>query len=356
MIASLDGLLELAARTLKGAWNITALMSPYLLAGFLISGILYVLVPASWVIRHLGGRAWIASLKSALFGVPLPLCSCGVIPVTAHIRRSGAGPGATAAFLMSTPQTGVDSILVTYGLLGPVFAIIRPIVAFVSGTLSGWAVDAWGGAPDRHEEEPATSNGQSSDPVQPAWRRALRHGVVVLPRDIHRALLAGLLVAGVLGALMPPDFFASRMPEGPFGSLGLMILMLLVGIPLYVCSSASVPIGLSLLAAGIPPGAVLVFLITGPATNAATVSTLARMLGARSAVIYLACLVASALSAGFLMDAFPPDITLSVVRHCAHESSPSILQHMSAGALLLVMAGPLGASILRRRSRVRIKR
>ncbi|MBP7276144.1 MAG: permease, partial [Kiritimatiellae bacterium] len=263
--------------------------------------------------------------------------------------RSGAGPGATAAFLMSTPQTGVDSMLVTYGLLGPVFAVVRPLVAFISGTFCGWAVDAWGRAPTLHEGESTPSSEQSPVPVMPAWRRALRHGFVVLPRDIYRALLLGLVVAGVLGALMPADYFASRFPEGLVGTLSAMGLMMLIGIPLYVCSTASVPIGLSLLAAGVPPGAVLVFLITGPATNAATIATLSRLLGTRSAVIYLACLSVSALVAGLLVEAIHPEITLSIANHCAHETTPSLFQHTSAVALLLVMLWPLVASVLRRR-------
>ncbi len=337
---------SMLVNVLAGAWNITAQMAPYLLMGFLIAGILYVLVPASWIVRHLGHRAWSASVKSALFGVPLPLCSCGVIPVMTHIRRSGAGPGATAAFLMSTPQTGVDSILVTYGLLGPVFAVIRPIVAFISGTLCGWAVDAWGRAPTQHAEK--AEEVRDAAPSRPAWLRALRHGFVVLPRDVHRALLLGLVIAGVLGALMPPDYFASRIPSGVWGSLGVMFLMMLLGIPLYVCSTASVPIGLSLLVAGIPPGAVLAFLITGPATNAATITTLARMLGVRSAVIYLACLAASALAAGLLVDAIHPEITLAAVQHCAHDMAPSLFHNISAVVLLGIMLWPMGVALVRK--------
>lgn len=342
MTLTLENSLSAALRIARSAWNVTAEMSPYLLFGFLLAGVFSVALPAAWVARHLGRRSWTAPLKAALFGVPMPLCSCGVIPVTAHLRRSGAGPGATAAFLMSTPQTGVDSMLVTYGLLGPVFAWVRPLVALVSGAVCGWMVEAWGGRapePDPASDAPPPG-GPAAAARPPAWRRALRHGFGVIPRDIYRALIVGLLIAGVFGALVPPDVLAGRLPPGLGGSLLAMVGMMLIGIPLYVCSTASVPIGVSLLLAGVPPGAVLVFLVTGPATNAATIATLVRLLGARSTVIYIAVLVVSVLLAGLALDAMMPELPARVAEICAHDAPVSPAKHLAG----LILAGVLAAA------------
>lgn len=333
--------LQALAAVVIAAWGVTARMAPYLLFGFAVAGLLYVLLPADWVARHLGDRGWRPPLKAALFGIPLPLCSCGVVPVAMSLRRQGASRGATAAFLMSTPQTGVDSMLVTYGLLGPVIAAIRPLAALVSGVLCGWTVDVlsterdagMGGGPDSGRSRSAT----------PWWQRAVRHGFITLPGDIGRELLVGLLIAGALGALIPPDFFRQHVPPG-WPSYG---LMLAVGIPMYVCSTASVPIAMGLIQAGISPGAAMVFLITGPATNAATLSALRRILGRGATGAYLACLTATALATGGVLDrwllpAFPDAAPV------CHIEGPAPGGHAAAAVLLVVLA--LGWRTARRRA------
>lgn len=327
--------LDRAADIVTGAWGVAAQMSPYLLFGFAVAGALHVALPFAWVARHLGGRGPLLSIKAALFGVPLPLCSCSVIPVAVSIRRQGAGRGATAAFLMSTPQTGVDSLLVTYALLGPVFALLRPVIAFLSGALCGIAVDRWthgtdATVPDAPPPSPATA---------PWWRRALRHGFVTLPSDIGRELLIGLGVAGAIGALVPAGFLVERLPAGLPGAL----LMMAIGIPMYVCSTASVPIAMGLMQAGVSPGAALVFLITGPATNAATLGALGRLLGPRAAAIYLVCLAATALASGLLLDLWLIPSFPQAAPAC-HAASAPWWGHASAALLL----GVLGAAWLRR--------
>lgn len=322
-----------------GAWEVAAQMSPYLLFGFAIAGILHVALPSAWIARHLGGRGTLPSLKAALFGVPLPLCSCSVIPVAASIRQQGAGRGATAAFLMSTPQTGVDSLLVTYALLGPVFALLRPVIAFLSGALCGIAVDRW-----THGDGAPVPEAPSSSPpaAAPWWRRALRHGFVTLPSDIGRELLIGLAIAGAIGALVPAGLLAERLPAGLPGALAMMA----IGIPMYVCSTASVPIALGLMQAGVSPGAALVFLITGPATNAATLGALGRLLGPRAGAIYLVCLAATALASGLLVDLWLIPSFPQVAPVC-HAPSAPWWGHVSAALLL----GVLGAAWYGRRSR-----
>ncbi len=283
-------------------------MSPYLLLGFTIAGLLSVLISPSWVERHLGDRGLGQVFKASVFGVPLPLCSCGVIPVGASLRQHGAGKGATTAFMLSTPQTGVDSIAVTYALLGPFLAVVRPIAALLTGFLGGslvYALDR--NEDDRSPEEvpvEACSSGSSCCESDDAPRKktlfdGLYYGLVTLPRDIGRALIIGILLSGVISALIEPHAL-----EGTLGGgIWPMLVAMAVGIPLYVCATASTPIALSLIHAGLSPGAALVFLITGPATNGATLTTLWRVLGRRSVVIFLVTVAAGALATGLAVDA-----------------------------------------------------
>jgi uncharacterized membrane protein YraQ (UPF0718 family)/copper chaperone CopZ len=293
-----DFLLQLAG----GTWGAALQMAPYLLFGFLMAGLLSVWIRPELVERHLGGQGLWPVIKAALFGVPMPLCSCGVIPVAASLRKHGASRGATVAFLMSTPQTGLDNVLVVYSLLGPVVAVFSPITALVSGILAGLLVNAWGGPKTEPADAPVRAV-CTDDCCQPAARRnklvrALHYGFVVLPRDLVRPLLLGLFAAGVIAALVPEGFFSGSLGRG----LPAMFAMMLVGIPLYVCATASVPIAAALVAKGVSPGAAIVFLIVGPATNAATIATIWRMLGRRVAFLYLATVAGTALAAGLALD------------------------------------------------------
>ena len=283
-------------------WETLREMSPFLLFGFLVAGILYVFIKPELVERHLGGKGMSQVVKASVLGVPLPLCSCGVIPVAASLRRHGAGKGATTSFLISTPQTGVDSIMVTLSLLGPVFAIFRPFFAFVSGVFGGSVVNALekedrdGAVP----EHPVCTDCDSDGGHRSAGiGGALKYGFHTLPRDINRALIIGIMLAGLIGALVPDDYFASVLG----GGIVAMLVMMAVGIPLYVCATASVPIAAALIAKGISPGAALAFLMTGPATNAATIMTVSKVMGKRTAAIYLGTVAVSAIAGGLLLDA-----------------------------------------------------
>ena len=318
---------------LAEAWAVLGAMAPSLLFGFLVAGILSIFLSARMVERHLGGRGPWPVLKGAFWGVPMPLCSCSVIPVAASLRRHGAGGGATTAFLLSTPQTGVDSIFVTYSLLGPVFAVFRPLAAFVTGLFGGYLVDAFGGKDagggrvERCEEECCLPTASA-----PGLVRALRYGFVTLPRDIGKELLIGLAVAGVITALTPPDLFAGVLGPGPVQ----MLVMMALGIPVYVCATASVPIAAALIAQGVSPGAAFVFLMTGPATNAATVLMLRKLLGWKSAVIYLGTIVAAALGGGVVLDRLFSAAGMTG-RHAGHGMLPEGLETAAAVALLGVL-------------------
>ncbi len=294
-------MMEFIQEILLQTWETLREMSPFLLFGFLIAGILFVFVKPEFVERHLGGKGIVQVVKASVLGVPLPLCSCGVIPVAASLRRHGAGKGATTSFLISTPQTGVDSIMVTLSLLGPVFAIFRPLFAFISGVFGGSIVNAL----DREDSGSEPGHPVCTDCDEDGGHRSagiggmMRYGFHTLPRDINRALIIGIILAGLIGALVPDDFFASVLGGGIIA----MLLMMAVGIPIYVCATASVPIAAVLIAKGVSPGAALVFLMTGPATNAATIMTISKVMGRRTAVIYLATVAISAIVGGLLLDA-----------------------------------------------------
>ncbi len=314
-------------------WSVFAEMSPYLLFGFFVAGLLSMLVSRQMVERHLGGPGLMPSLKAAILGVPLPLCSCGVIPVSMSLFKQGASRGATISFLLSTPQTGVDSILVTYSLLGPVFAIVRPLVALVTGVVGGTLVSLFGQT--KIASDP--TNTPTEDPVtNGTWKQrfleGMKHAFIILPRSLGKPLLLGLVIAAIISSLVPDDFFTDKLGRG----LPAMLVMMVVGIPIYVCASASVPVAAALILKGLSPGAVLVFLMTGPATNAAGLMTIWNALGRRTALLYLMTVVICALGAGLLFDALVDNTPLKVVSH-AHEMIPPAIQNVSALALLILL-------------------
>jgi len=317
-------------------WATVAEMSPYLLFGFFMAGILSVLVSQRLVERHLGGRGIWPLLKASILGIPLPLCSCSVIPVSMSLRKHGASKGATISFLLSTPQTGIDSIFVTLSLLGPVFAVFRPLVALVTGLVGGILVDVFDRGKKGEEPTPPECTDECCAAGDMSGRivRGLKYGFVTLPRDIGKAMLVGLVIAAVISTVVPDDFFAEKLlGTGIFA----MVVMMLLGIPVYVCATASVPIAAALIAKGLSPGAALVFLITGPATNAAGFTTIWKVLGGRTAIAYLFTVVVCALGAGLLLDMTFPELNSSVQAH-VHQMEPSVLGHISAIALLAILA------------------
>ncbi|NQU39628.1 MAG: permease [Lentisphaerae bacterium] len=319
---------------LSAMWQTLTSMAPYLLFGFFIAGMLSMFISPRLVEDHLGGRGVWPIMKASLFGIPLPLCSCSVIPVAASLRRHGAGHGATSAFLISTPQTGVDSILATVSLLGPVFAIFRTLCAFVSGVVGGGIVDLISPETERPKEGPeAECCGGEAEGSR--FRRAMQHGFGTLVNDVSGPLLLGLVVAGLISAFVPERFFTDYIGTG----LPAMLLMLAMGIPIYVCATASIPIAAAMILKGVSPGAALVFLMTGPATNAAAITTIWRMFGARAGVAFLLSVGLTALGSGLLMDIWVPADMLrtAIVTEAAHTSLPG---RAAAVVLLVILLRP----------------
>lgn len=315
---------------LKEFWLITSQMAPWLLFGFLMAGVLSIVVSPSYVKHHLGGKGLWPTIKAAILGVPLPLCSCGVVPVALALKRQGAGRGATASFLISTPQTGVDSFIVTWSMLGWVFAAFKVVTAFITGIVGGAAVEYL----DSGYEEKVVPPGSGNSEEKPKNRfvHIFRYGFVTLFDDVAGTLLAGLLIAAAIGVAMPPEWLS-----GYHGSeLVSMLIMLVVGIPLYVCSTASVPIAAALMLKGISPGAALVFLIAGPATNAATITAIATILGRKAMAIYLATVATLALAAGAVLNLISGSIPGGLTASSLHDHNR--LQQWAGAALLVLIA------------------
>jgi uncharacterized membrane protein YraQ (UPF0718 family)/copper chaperone CopZ len=354
--------MELILTFVTASWAVFGAMAPYLLLGFIVAGLLSVVISPEWVERHLGGNGLGQVFKASFFGVPLPLCSCGVIPVAASLRRHGAGKGATTAFLLSTPQTGVDSIAVTYALLGPFLAVVRPVAAFITGIFGGGlvqAVERNGAEGLTVGAEPIAGSCCEDDSCEgdgrdrPKIVEALHYGLVVLPRDIGKALIFGVAISGLIATFVAPQALESYLG----GGLWPMLAAMAVGIPLYVCATASTPIALGLIHAGLSPGAALVFLISGPATNSAALTTLWKVLGRRSAILYLITVVVSSLATGFAVDGLIsagglPESALvpaasampdAGAEHVHHEASGngSWFEIASALALLVVLGNAL---------------
>ena len=328
----------------KTLWELTLEMSPYLLLGFLIAGLLNGVFSKGWLQRQLGKPGWKSSIKAALFGVPLPLCSCGVIPTGVSLHKKGASKGATTSFLISTPQTGVDSILVTYALMGWAYAIIRPIIAFITGIFGGFFVDKF----DKVEEEVKDVESCSDCAVEPSsqnwFDRIFKYAFVDFLQDISRWLIIGLVLASIISMLVPDQFFEQGILSEPI--IG-MLIVLAASIPLYVCATASVPIAAVLLMKGISPGAAIVFLMAGPATNIATFTVIWNAIGKRMTLIYVATIVGGAMFFGLIIDyVFPASwqsyfsITEVVSQH--HHLLPYWLSFGSALILIaLVINGEI---------------
>ncbi|HPS52103.1 MAG TPA: permease, partial [Phycisphaerae bacterium] len=330
-------MLDTTVKFFSDFWTVLEQMSPYLLFGFILAGIIRVLLPVKWIERHLGGEGFWASLKSSAIGVPLPVCSCGVIPLAASLRKHGAGAGPTTAFLISTPQTGVDSILATWAMLGPVFTIFRVAAALLSGLLGGWAVSLLVRTSTTDVKNHTTDNNHDDElpkTVKGKISEAVRFAFVTLPGDLAGALMVGLIISGLISALIPDKFFAQHLSSLPLQ----MLLMLAMGIPMYVCSTASIPIAAALvLSAGISPGAALVFLMSGPATNAATITIITRMLGWRAMITYLASVAVTSIGAGILMDTAFSGIKVSPMAMHQHGQGVSIIYTIAAVILLAML-------------------
>lgn len=291
-------------------------MSPYLLLGFLLAGLMHAFIPGRLYTHYLADGSWRSVIYAALIGVPLPLCSCGVIPTAMSMRKEGASKGATVSFLIATPQTGVDSIFATYSLLGLPFAVIRPIVAFITALVGGQLINTF----DKETKtetattEPTdvhtcdddcycgTEHEAAHTSIAQKLVEALRYGFIEMMGDIGKWLVIGLIIAGLITVFIPQEFFATFADN----SLMSILLVLCVSIPMYVCATGSIPIAVALMMKGLTPGAALVLLMAGPAANAASIIIINKVLGRKTLLIYLASITAGAILFAFGIDTLLP--------------------------------------------------
>jgi len=315
-------------------FNLTADMAPYLLLGFLFAGILKVFLPTNLMNKYLGKNSFSSVLNASILGIPLPLCSCGVLPAGISLNKNGASKGASVSFLISTPQTGVDSILVTWSMLGLPFAIIRPIAALFTGLFGGLLTNKIE-KEDVHSAQ--TETNASAKNQKASFKEIFRYAFVEMLSDIAKWLIIGLLIAAFIEVLLPDNFFQDFKISGILG----MIIILAASIPLYICATSSVPIAAVLLLKGISPGALLVFLMASPATNAAAITVIGQNLGKKTLVIYLTSLIVGSLLFGFLIDYFlPGNWFLPLFDHLgSHEHSllPKWLNYFSVAFLSFML-------------------
>ncbi len=283
---------------LKHCWLILLDLSPWLIFGMAVAGVLHIIVPERFIRRHLGSRNLGSLVKAAVVGVPMPLCSCGVIPTAIGLKEDGASDGAAVSFLISTPQTGVDSIFVSATFLGWPFAIFKIVAAFVTGIIGGLFVNL-SPAPPAPAHESGSADSCAARPRVNFMREFFHFAFIRLLGGIYLWIIIGVAISALIGMIVPDDYF-----RGVWWMQGLggMLVMLVIALPLYVCSTGSVPIAASLIAAGMPAGAALVFLMAGPATNIATLGAVFKTFGRRVLGIYLGTVVVMSIVLGLLFD------------------------------------------------------
>jgi uncharacterized membrane protein YraQ (UPF0718 family) len=345
--------IEMFAGVITESWRVLNDSAVYCLFGICMSGILKGFMSDDFVAGHLGTNNFVSVIKASLLGIPLPLCSCGVIPVATGLKRQGAGNGPTTAFLISTPETGVDSIAITYALLDPIMTVIRPLAAFITATVAGFIVNFMPDAGTAATERAGTAcscgcscaeGAATPCRAQHSWRERVRAGLRFafndLLADIGPSLVLGIIIAGAIAYFVPARFIEQQLGSG----LKPMLVMLLIGIPLYVCASASTPIVAALALKGLSPGAALVFLLAGPATNVATILIVAKIMGKRIAAVYVLVIAVVSLALGILINQLYAACSLSVTNWAA-AGSQTENGMAAAGASLVLLACILRAKL-----------
>lgn len=318
--------------------NLLNQMSPYLLLGFGIAGVMHTFVPNQMYNRYLSGHGLRSVLYAAALGVPLPLCSCGVLPTAMSLRREGASKGATTSFLIATPQTGIDSIAATYSLMGLPFAIIRPIAALVTALFGGMLVNLFDNNETITDSSPSVKDTSAAHlTLKEKTLGALRYGYVDMMQDIGRWLVLGLVVAGIITVAVPDGFFSS-FSDRPF--LG-MLLVLACAIPMYLCATGSIPIAVALMLKGMTPGAALVLLMAGPAVNVASLLVIRKVLGTHTLWLYLTAIVGGAIAFALGIDYLLPrewfTDSLIPLQEACHTHTPWFNLICSAALLILLV-------------------
>ncbi|MFD2164730.1 SO_0444 family Cu/Zn efflux transporter [Thalassotalea euphylliae] len=360
--------MDVASLLVENFIQLTIEASPWLLMGLLIAGLMKAWLPSQILSKHLGSGNG-AIIKAAFIGAPLPLCSCGVIPVATELRRSGASAPATSSFLVSTPETGIDSISVSYAMLGPIFAIFRPISAVLSAIATGFLVKtadvksptdvkpstsccaskvpAVDEALEKNsEEEKASCCASKKQPSNTFWTKTwsgVKYSLTQLVDDIIKWLVVGLIFATLVKTFIPTSFLTEH------GSgLVAMLIMIAISIPMYICATASTPIAAGLIMAGVSPGTALVFMMAGPATNISTLGVIKNEMGSSVLVRYLLGISLCAIGFGYLLDAIVAMLGVDLAHQMAHshEILPMWLSVSTAMILFVAAIKPLRQKVI----------
>jgi hypothetical protein len=340
---------------LASVWHLYVEASIYVFFGLLVGGMLKVFLDPSLVAKHLGAGRFRSVFKAALLGIPLPLCSCGVLPAAASLKRQGANNGAVTAFLISTPESGVDSIAISYALLDPLMTVARPVAAFFTAAAAGILENVVGGGASSGEVVvpnlactvdaccPGTDCPAEEHRRHHTFLEKVRAGLGFALGDLWSDLAGwftvGMLLAGAISVLVPPTIMGKYLG----GGLPAMLLMLVIGVPLYICATASTPIAAALILKGVSPGAALVFLLAGPATNVTSLTVLFGLLGRRATAIYLGTLAVATVAFGLAVDRIYSALGIlpqAVVGQAA-EILPEPVKIVGAAALLILSIKPL---------------
>jgi len=313
-------------------------MSPWLVLGFVFAGLFKVWFPEEWSERYLSKPSFSSVFWAAMLGVPLPLCSCGVLPMAVSLHKKGASTGATNSFLISTPQTGVDNILATYSLLGLPFAIARPIIAFVSGVMGGVIMNIFDKGKIQRPSVVTDLSCASEATGEPKnVFQAIRYGFTDLFREMYKWLIVGLVLAALLNLFLPDDLslLFDKYPGMD------MLLALLISVPMYICATGSIPVALVLLLKGFSPGAAIVLLMAGPATNIAGIVLLAKSISVRFSAIYVGSIVFASLLFGWLANLVfsSGDFLLSLQHHAGHIHNHEADYNLFQWASVLLLSG-----------------
>lgn len=320
-------------------WSLVTEMAPFLLLGFLFAGILHVFVPKTLYTNYLSKNDFRSVVLAALFGVPLPLCSCGVIPTAMSLRKDGVSRGAVTSFLIATPQTGVDSIMATYSVFGLPFAIIRPVAAFCTALFGGHLVNVF-----VHDDDKCRVSGDVVCDCEKKNNHKLvevfKYGFVTMLQDVGKWLILGLLIAGLITIIVPDSFF-SQFADMPILN---MIIVLAFSIPMYLCATGSIPIAAALMLKGLTPGAALVLLMAGPATNVASLLVVNKVMGKKNLLVYLASIICGAVAFGLVIDYLLPIEWFNVEKMtaicCSTEKIP-LLKIISSVVFILLIVNAL---------------
>jgi uncharacterized membrane protein YraQ (UPF0718 family) len=346
---------------LLAAWHLLMESSVYIIFGLIVAGFLQIFLRPETIAHHLGQGRFRSVFKAALLGIPIPLCSCGVLPAALSLKKQGANNGATTAFMIATPESGVDSIAITYALMDPIMTIARPVSAFLTATAAGIMENmvSFKETQPVIVSDPSLSlnsccndnHDHSAECHQhPSFMKKLylgfRYALVEFWGDLAGWFLVGILIAGIITSLIPDDIFTRYFGSG----FAAMLLMLAVGIPLFICATASTPIAAALILKGVSPGAALVFLLAGPATNAASLTVLMGILGKRATVIYLTTIAVSAVFCGLAVEQVYEALGLSAQAMIGQASAiiPGWAGLAGAVVLLLFSVKPVTRSIMKR--------